>query len=359
MTRPLRIWINQTYSQNYWMAALLRDNPDGTPVHIITSCLNPLSPAAQAGDEVWQEPDLTALAYAEWAASFARAHDVDVFLPMKNIDAIAKHSDLFYGLPIAHSTHDAIRTFGNKGAAYAAVLDHGVVTPPHRVAATADGILAAYGELRDATGGETIIIKPSTDVGGAGYRRILHKDPGGLHGLLGAVTADISLSALTVTLRRAEAEGVTIPEYLLMPYLEEPEVSIDTLTGPDGSVLAAVPRAKVGRARSIPEPSGIYADMLAMNTAMSAGFGIRFLTNSQFRIYRGQPVLLEVNTRPSGGLYSTSHAGVNLPWACVRTMLGQDQQPLTTVPNARYLTIDTVIPYDKVPQRATANASVA
>ena len=350
MPRPLRVWLNRTYNTNYWMIGLIRDNPDRMPVHIITSCFNPLSPAAQAGDEVWEEPDLSGREYADWAAAFARAHDVDVFLPMKNIGAIAEHAHLFEGLPIAHSTTEAIRIFDNKGLAYAAVKDHGVAVPPHRLADTADGILNAYAELRDVTGGETLILKPATDVGGSGYRRILHETPGGLHGLSGPVNADITLGRLRTILHSAEDQGAPIPEYLLMPYLDEPEVSVDTLTSADGSIVAAVPRAKYSRARVIPEAQGVFADMLTMSAAISAGFGLRYLTNAQFRIYHGEAVLLEVNTRPSGGLFSTSFAGVNMPWACIRLLLGLEQPALVSKAYSRYLTIDTVIPYDKTPQ---------
>ncbi|HEX9089038.1 MAG TPA: ATP-grasp domain-containing protein [Arthrobacter sp.] len=352
MTNPIRIWFNQTYNTNYWLMQMIRNNPDNVPVHIITSCLNPLSPAAQAGDEVWAEPDLSGREYAQWAADFARAHDVDVFLPMKNVGAIAEHAHLFAGLPIAHSTAEAIRVFGHKGDAYAAVRHHRISVPPYRLASTAEGILGAYAELRELTGGDTLILKPATDVGGVGYRRILHDSPGGLHGLGGSISADLSLASLQSILERAEGEGVAIPEYILMPYLDEPEVSIDTLTGPDGSIIGAVPRAKYGRSRLVPEAAGIFADMLEMNRDISAEFGIRYLTNAQFRIYRGEAVLLEVNTRPSGGLFSTGHAGVNMVWACIRVLLGQEQAPLVPKPNSRYLNVETAIPYDKVPQAA-------
>jgi predicted ATP-grasp superfamily ATP-dependent carboligase len=37
----------------------------------------------------------------------------------------------------------------------------------------------------------------------------------------------------------------------------------------------------------------------------------------------GNPVLLEVNTRPSGGVAYSAAAGVNLPLACARMLLGE------------------------------------
>ncbi len=37
-----------------------------------------------------------------------------------------------------------------------------------------------------------------------------------------------------------------------------------------------------------------------------------------------RPVLLDVNTRPAGGLHQLSLCGVNAPWAAVQLALGED-----------------------------------
>jgi hypothetical protein len=36
------------------------------------------------------------------------------------------------------------------------------------------------------------------------------------------------------------------------------------------------------------------------------------------------PVLMDVNTRPAGGLHQLSLCGVNVPWAAVQLALGED-----------------------------------
>lgn len=37
-----------------------------------------------------------------------------------------------------------------------------------------------------------------------------------------------------------------------------------------------------------------------------------------------RPVLMDVNTRPAGGLHQLAQCGVNVPWAAVRLALGDD-----------------------------------
>lgn len=37
-----------------------------------------------------------------------------------------------------------------------------------------------------------------------------------------------------------------------------------------------------------------------------------------------KPVLMDVNTRPAGGLHQLSQCGINAPWAAVRLALGEE-----------------------------------
>ena len=82
----------------------------------------------------------------------------------------------------------------------------------------------------------------------------------------------------------------------------------------------AVGRTKKGRRR------GFTLDERWLGPArvIAEGFGLHYLSNIQFRMYEDQPVLLDVNTRPAGGLHQLSLCGVNAPWAAVQLALGED-----------------------------------
>ncbi len=57
---------------------------------------------------------------------------------------------------------------------------------------------------------------------------------------------------------------------------------------------------------------------------IAEGFGLHHLSNIQFRMLGDRPVLMDVNTRPAGGLHQLAQCGVNVPWAAVRLALGDD-----------------------------------
>ena len=77
-------------------------------------------------------------------------------------------------------------------------------------------------------------------------------------------------------------------------------------------------------------------------------FELDGLVNVQFRSFEGRPALLEINSRPSGGLYQTALAGVNLPWAAVQVALGHDPGPLRPRLGAQYVSVSSVIPLTQV-----------
>lgn len=109
-------------------------------------------------------------------------------------------------------------------------------------------------------------------------------------------------------------------DWLVMPRLEQPEVSVDCLTGPDGRVRMAVGRTKNGRRRGFTlDPQWIEPSRL-----LAESFGLHYLTNIQFRMLGDEPVLMDVNTRPAGGLHQLSQCGINAPWAAVRLALGEE-----------------------------------
>ncbi|WP_096216111.1 ATP-grasp domain-containing protein [Escherichia coli] len=134
---------------------------------------------------------------------------------------------------------------------------------------------------------------------------------------------------------------------VLMPYLPGPEFSVDILAD-KGEILAAVGRRKEGAIQPGPEFS---VDILADKGEILAAVGrrkegaIQYLVNEGSawelacdcaRVMKadglvnvqtrndvnGNPVLLETNMRPSGGVGYTLHSGVNLPGLFAAFKLG-------------------------------------
>ncbi|MFI9803417.1 ATP-grasp domain-containing protein [Streptomyces sp. NPDC052301] len=316
MLSRVRVWLNRTYAENVFFMDQLRRNPSDRAVEIHATHGDPDSPVLAAADTAELEPDgLSPAAYVEYALDQCARRGIDVFVPRLHQAAIVAHRAEFTaaGTALLAPTPQAVAVFEDKATAYEAVRSVGVPVPPWWRVRTADELLDAVEELEDA--GHRACFKPAAGAGGVGFRMIT-RSPFSLAGLAGFPGPYVQLDLVVEALRQAE-EPV---DWLVMPRLEQPEVSVDCLTGTDNRVRLAVGRTKNGRRR------GFTLDerWLAPARLVAEGFGLHHLSNVQFRMLGDRPVLLDVNTRPAGGLHQLSLCGVNAPWAAVQLALGED-----------------------------------
>ncbi|GAA4854563.1 ATP-grasp domain-containing protein [Kitasatospora terrestris] len=345
MSAPVRVWLNRTYAENVFFIDLLRSAPQ--QVEVYATHVDPDSPVLAAADFGALEPDgLSPEAYLEFALEFCARNRIDVFLPRLNQLAISLHRLEFeeIGTALVCPSAAAIAVFESKADGYAAMDAIGLPTPLWRHVRTADELLAAVGEI-EATGGQACL-KPANGAGGEGFR-MLTREPFSLRRLAGFVDASVQLDLVVAALDAAEEPA----DLLVMPYLRGPEVSVDCLTSPEGPLLTALGRTKSGRRR------GFTADPVYLEPArrLVEEFGVGYLSNVQFRHDAdGRPVVLDVNTRPSGGLHQLRLCGLNLPWAAVELALGGTPRLLPTAELVLrdYTLVATAQPV--LPHRATA-----
>ncbi|BAW08462.1 conserved hypothetical protein [Nocardia seriolae] len=299
---------------------LLRENPDGFEVRVYASNVDPEAVALSACDVAEVEPRHVGNdEYARFALDFCRRHEIDVLIPPRRLDALADRLEEFaaVGTKVMCSPPAAVRMLTNKVRAYESAGAAGIPVPPWRAVSDAEGFRAAVAEL--SAEDEVLCLKPAGEYSAFGFR-VLDDRPLSMASLLAPAEPSASVDAVAEALRRAAEEGERVPELLVMPYLDEPEISIDCLSAPGGELLVGIPRAKEGRFRTVlddPELTDI-ARRLVKHFERSC------LTNVQLRYYRGEPVLLEANPRPSAGLFHTAFTGVNLPWSAVRLLLHGD-----------------------------------
>ncbi|GAA0675568.1 ATP-grasp domain-containing protein [Kitasatospora atroaurantiaca] len=313
MSAPVRVWLNRTYAENVFFIDLLRDAP--RPVEVHATHVDPDSPVLAAADFGSLEPDgLSPEAYVEFALEYCARHRIDVFLPRLCQLAISLRRRDFeaIGTALVCPPASAIAVFESKVDGYAAMDAIGLPVPPWYHVRTADELLAAVQELE--ADGTKACLKPASGAGGEGFR-VLTREPFSLRQLAGFPSASVQLDAVAAALEAAEDPA----DLLVMPYLEGPEVSVDCLADPGGRLLASVGRTKQHRRRSFTtDPGYLEPTRLLIET-----FGVAYLSNVQFRHHRGAPVLLDINTRPSGGLHQLRLCGLNLPWAAVQLALGE------------------------------------
>jgi len=340
----LRIWFNRTYATNSHVIAMLRANPDGRAVHVIGTHPDPDSPVLAACDEWALEPELEAGEYVAWALQFAREHAVEVMIPRLHMAELAEARAEFAaaGTRLLCADAPTVRLFADKAAAYRAAADDGLPVPPFRVVRDSAGLRAAHAEF--ARIAEWVCMKPTSGVGGNGYRRLTTAPPS-LADFAGEVSSRVQLEDVCRALDAAAADGTTCPELMVMPYLDGPEISVDVVATAAGEPLVAIGRGRSRRRRLIVDdvPAREIAELLTRTHRVS------YLSNTQVRYWQGpddpapRAYLLELNTRISGGLFQTALAGVNLPWAAVRLALGEDVEPLRPRFGAGFTTVADVV----------------
>ncbi|MEU0724675.1 ATP-grasp domain-containing protein [Streptomyces sp. NPDC006140] len=316
MVSRVRVWLNRTYAENVFFMDQLRRNPSDRAVEIHATHGDPDSPVLAAADTAELEPEnLSPAGYVEYALDQCARRGIDVFVPRLHQSAIVAHRAEFeaVGTAVLAPPPEAVAVFQDKVIAYEAVQAIGVPVPPWWRVRSGDELVAAVEELE--AGGYKACFKPASGAGGVGFR-VITRTPFSLMHLGGFPSPYVQLDLVVEALRRAE-EPV---DWLVMPRLEQPEVSVDCLTGPDSRVRLAVGRTKNGRRRGFT----LHEQWLDPARRIAEGFGLHYLSNIQFRMFGEQPVLMDVNTRPAGGLHQLSLCGVNAPWAAVQLALGED-----------------------------------
>ena len=316
MGSRVRVWLNRTYAENVFFMDQLRRNPHDRAVEIHATHGDADSPVLAAADTADLEPEgLSPAAYVEFALDQCARRGIDVFVPRLHQAAIAAHRVEFeaVGTALLAPPAEAIDAFEDKVTAYEAVQKVGIPVPPWWRVTTEDELLAAVEELEAAE--YKACFKPASGAGGVGFR-IITRAPFSLSHLNGFPSPYVPLDLAAQAVRDAE-EPV---DWLVMPRLEQPEVSVDCLTGPDDRIRMAIARTKNGRRRGF----SLHEQWIEPARQLAETFGLHYLSNIQFRMLGDEPVLMDVNTRPAGGLHQLSLCGVNAPWAAVQLALGED-----------------------------------
>ncbi|WP_328676374.1 ATP-grasp domain-containing protein [Streptomyces sp. NBC_00343] len=316
MVSRVRVWLNRTYAENVFFMDQLRRNPSDRAVEIHATHGDADSPVLAAADTADLEPEgLSPAAYVEFALDQCARRGIDVFVPRLHQSEIVAHRADFaaVGTALLAPTPEAVAVFHDKVIAYEAVQAIGVPVPPWWRVRTAPELVAAVEELEGA--GHKACFKPASGAGGVGFR-VITRAPFSLMHLNGFPSPYVPLDTVVEALEQADEQV----DWLVMPRLEEPEVSVDCLTGPDNLVRLAVGRTKNGRRRGFT----LHEQWLEPARRIAEGFGLHYLSNIQFRMFGDQPVLMDVNTRPAGGLHQLALCGVNAPWAAVQLALGED-----------------------------------
>ena len=333
------IWFNHWFSQAYNFIELLRRDERN---YIIASAKFEDFVFGAAADERYLEPrGVDGIQYTEWALKFCKEHSVDVFFPKRWRAEVIKHIGEFEAIG-THVTADKNTAqndmLESKMKSCEFMRDNKLCSTPYmeRVT-TVEGFERAYAAVKEKYGAShKVCVKADRDEGGITYRR-LYDDSAPK-----SMPEDISYSAYLADLKSRAKIYPTV----VMPYLSEPEISIDCMRTESG--LIAVPRCKVDAHITALRFDREFIDIAER---ISEKVVIEYPYNIQLRPLNGEHVFMEINTRMAGGCYKADAAGVNFPQLAVSRAFGDRVDTEAIKRNFRDLRVGDVAGFIIMPQR--------
>ena len=315
----MRIWFNKTFSSITSVFHNLRQAQVAGGVTVIATHTNPAASVFLGADEAFLEPpSLVGAVYLDWCLSFCQQHRIAYFWPAKESVLMVKHQADFAAIGtqvIAVAAPETLTLLNHKGEFYR-TLPPSVARSMACIAVTdSNGFDRAVAEL--APHYADLCVKPAVSVFGLGFR-VLDTQRDSITHLLRGVEYEIPLAEL----RAGMAHTPTFPELLVMEHLAGVEWSVDC-AGRDGDLLCAIQRKKhpqAGYGQEIDNNADIQGlvERLTAHYSLNGLFNIQFMANAA-----GEPCLLEINARASGGFGMACLGGVNLAEVFLKSLLGE------------------------------------
>lgn len=320
------IWLNNAHASQREVAALIRQGAHGE-IRVATSHKDSREDIFMCADESFVEPrfdtDADANPYVEWALEVVAERGISALLAMRHrmamIGAAPQFAAAGVRLAAGATTMLALDVCEHKDVFTREVIAAGIPAPRTIPARTADELRAAIAQIE--LEGEACV-KPVLGVYGRGYWRFQQNKS------LFDLFSGKSLHEIDPEVFIEAYAGAEAPKPLIvMEHLPGEEHSIDCVCDA-GRIVAHAKRKKVGTYQVI----STGGPEVEIAEAVADLFKLDGLVNVQTRADQfGKPRVLEVNTRPSGGIGYAIAAGINLPLAAANLLLGRPVQAAAVV----------------------------
>lgn len=311
----IRIWFNHWFSTAYNIMNMLKQG--NLECYIIGTNERPQSVLSMICDEWYTEPVLHEDEYVEFCLAFCKEHQVDVFMPRREMIAVSRRKADFekIGVKVMVDDYAIVNILNHKDLAYEELKKRGVSTvPEYHIVTTAAGFEEAYADLKKRY--KEVCIKFVHDEGGKSYRLIDNRRKG-YSALFKKQNTRMTYDAILEAL----SEKPVFAPLMVMPNLSGEEISVDCLNTSKGLIM--LPRIK--DATRI-ERLCFDEDILKKTKEVYDAVRLECPCNIQFKYLDGVPYFLEVNTRMSGGVQMACAAGmVNIPDLAVNKLLGVEK----------------------------------
>ena len=342
---PSAVWLAEGQSSQRDMLASLQTlkAQSDTPFNIIASHRHNRPEIFEFADSIYREPSASATDSDEQAMlepleplmprwqfvlEQAQKNNVKVLLTGRNGIDYEAHRETFDAAGIRLLTGAtsvaALEAIDDKFAFMQQCHQHDIpVAEAWRFdnVAELEALLATHGH-------QPLCVKPVTGIFAQGFWRLdLAKNDGEQYDSFEHLYFTEEKKINTTQFINAYANSVMVRErpipMLLMPYLSGQEYSIDVVCE-YGEVLAAITRYKTGKIQHI----GYEQSVMDVVIPLIKAFGCDGIVSVQTKADDdGQHRVLEINSRPSGGIDSTTHSGVDLTQVGFGYWLGLTDKP--------------------------------
>ena len=338
------VWLAEAQSSQRDMLASLQTlkSQINVPLMVIASHRQDRPEIFEFADQVYLEPTATiandeALSFIEpalprwqFVLNNAKQNNVKVLLTGRNGNAYEAHREAFSAAGIRLLTGatsvSALATIDDKFAFMQQCHAHNIPVAESWRFDNIDELNALLAKHDH----QPLCVKPVSGIFAQGFWRLDTgmDDDGGKASHWDSFehlyfTEDKKISTEQFISAYNNSEMVAEIPMLLMPFLSGQEYSIDVICE-YGEVLAAITRHKTGKIQHI----GYDESVMAVVIPLIKSFGCDGIVSVQTKADdAGQHRVLEINSRPSGGIGYTAHSGVDLTQVGFAYWLGLTEKP--------------------------------
>ena len=304
--------------------ACLKNNGERN-IRLIGADMSADSTILKMCDAAYQVPRGNDPDYVDALLSICHQENADVLLPIMSVEleALAERKAEFdaIGTKVSVSDPDALFVANNKRRLLDFIKESGLLCAEYRVVHSIDELKEAAEQLGYPQ--KRVCVKAEDGSGSRGFR-ILDESVSRLDAFLNEKPSSgmIPMAEFLPVLQEAEE----FPELIAMEYLPGNEYTVDLLAD-HGKSLYTCCRKSLRMENSIMLEAEIV-DHPAINSLCeqitqmlgldgNIGFDIRERED-------GTPVIMECNPRLTAGVPFFAQAGVNLPYLCVKKLVGEE-----------------------------------
>jgi len=252
-----------------------------------------------------EEPD-----YVAAIVRLVETHGIDIVLPWSDEEALALAAQRLAieeaGAILACTDFESLQVMSDKASSYALLDAHGVRTPEFAVARSVDEFDDAI--ARFGAAGDGFAIKPPASRGNRGVT-VVRPDVSGATPYLASREWHVDPKSFDRDFKQRLNRELPL---LVSERLYPPAYDIDVLAY-EGDLLRAMPRERLNPA-GVPFTGGILRptdELLELAQRVTSVLRLSWLYDYDImRSGEGEPVVLELNPRPSGSIAAAILAGV-------------------------------------------------